>query len=75
MIGVQTVLYLSYFYKNRELPLRLAWFWTAYISTNIISAFLAYGIFHLDGRHGLADWRWLFALEGSLTALIGVLSW
>lgn len=72
---LQTVLYLSYFYKNRELPLRLAWFWTSYVSTNIISAFLAYGIFHLDGRNGLAGWRWLFALEGALTAIIGILSW
>ncbi|TVY73367.1 putative transporter [Lachnellula suecica] len=69
------ILYLSYFYKNRELPVRLAFFWTSYVSTNIVAAFLAYGILHLRGHSGLAGWRWLFAIEGGLTGLIGILSW
>lgn len=67
-----TVLYLSYFYKNVELPRRLSYFWTAYQSTNIIASILAYGILHLDKVDGLAGWRWLYALEGSFTALIGI---
>jgi hypothetical protein len=71
----KVILYLSYFYKNRELPVRLACFWTSFVSTNIVSAFLAYGILHLGGRSGLEGWRWLFAIEGGLTGLIGVLSW
>lgn len=69
------ILYLSYFYKSKELPIRLSFFWTAYGVTFIISAFLAYGILHLRGHEGLAGWQWLFALEGSLTALIGIVSW
>jgi MFS family permease len=69
------VLYLSYWYKSKELPIRLSFFWGAYISTNIISAFLAFGILHLRGVTGWAGWRWLFALEGILTAIIGILSW
>lgn len=69
------VLYLSYFYKSKELPLRLSFFWGAYISTFIISAFLAFGILHLRGVGGWAGWRWMFALEGGLTALIGLFSW
>jgi MFS family permease len=69
------ILYLSYFYKSKELPIRLSFFWGAYISTNIISAFLAFGILHLRLVTGWAGWRWLFALEGGLTAIIGVLSW
>ncbi|KAH8883440.1 MFS general substrate transporter [Thozetella sp. PMI_491] len=69
------VLYLSYFYKSRELPIRLSFFWGSYISTNILSAFLAFGILHMRGLTGWAGWRWLFALEGALTAIIGVLSW
>ncbi|KAJ9157056.1 MFS general substrate transporter [Coniochaeta hoffmannii] len=69
------VLYLSYFYKSKELPIRLSFFWGAYISTFIISAFLAFGILHLRGHNGWGGWQWLFALEGGLTALIGILSW
>lgn len=69
------ILYLSYFYKSKELPIRLSFFWGAYGVTFIISAFLAYGILHLRGHEGLSGWQWLFALEGSLTAIIGILSW
>jgi len=69
------VLYLSYFFKGKELPNRLSWFWTSYITTNILAAFFAFGILHLGGRNGWAGWQWLFALEGALTAIIGILSW
>ncbi|KAL9601527.1 MAG: hypothetical protein Q9219_002479 [cf. Caloplaca sp. 3 TL-2023] len=69
------ILYLSYFYKSKELPIRLSFFWTAYGGTYIISAFLAYGILHLRGHESLHGWQWLFALEGGLTAFIGVISW
>lgn len=69
------ILYMSYFYKSKELPIRLSFFWGAYGLTFIISAFLAYGILHLRGHDGLAGWQWLFALEGGLTALIGIFSW
>lgn len=71
-----TILYLSYFYKNSELPKRLSWFWTSYQSTQVIGAFLAYGILHLRGNSGLKQgWRYLFVIEGSITATIGILTW
>lgn len=71
-----TILYLSYFYKNSELPRRLSWFWTSYQSTAIIGAFLAYGILHLGGTGSLVQgWRYLFCIEGSLTGLIGIWTW
>ncbi|KAI9840109.1 MAG: hypothetical protein M1837_001913 [Sclerophora amabilis] len=69
------ILYLSYFYKSKELPIRLSFFWGAYILTFIISAFLATGILRLRGYLGWSGWQWLFALEGALTALIGLISW
>lgn len=72
-----TILYLSYFFTNSELPRRLSWFWTSYQSTQIVGAFLAYGILHLRGSSGLSGegWRYLFLIEGSLTGLIGILTW
>jgi MFS transporter, ACS family, DAL5 transporter family protein len=68
------ILYLSYFYKSAELPVRLSWFWVSYQSTQIVSAFLAYGILRLRGHSGMEGWRWLFALEGLVTGLIGIVS-
>ncbi|KAK3114559.1 hypothetical protein LTR53_007013 [Teratosphaeriaceae sp. CCFEE 6253] len=70
-----TILYLSYYFTSTELPKRLSWFWVAYQSTQIVSAFLAFGILRLRGTNGLPGWAWLFALEGMLTGLIGVLAW
>jgi MFS family permease len=71
-----TILFLSYFYKNAELPRRLSWFWTSYQSTQIVGAFLAYGILHLRGHSGLKEgWRYLFCIEGSLTGAIGIFTW
>jgi hypothetical protein len=69
------ILYLSYFYTGWELPGRLSWFWVSYQSTSIVSAFLAFGILRLRGHNGMEGWRWLFALEGMLTGLIGIASW
>ncbi|OAL32679.1 hypothetical protein AYO20_07837 [Fonsecaea nubica] len=70
-----TILYLSYFFTNAELPKRLSWFWTSYQSTQIVGAFLAYGILHLRGHGGIEGWRYLFAIEGALTGLIGIFTW
>ncbi|KAJ3034586.1 hypothetical protein HDV00_004858 [Rhizophlyctis rosea] len=69
------VLYLTYFYKNKELPVRLSWFWAACSFTGVVSAFLAFGLLRLRGVGGWEGWRWLFALEGGLTALIGIVSY
>ncbi|KAM3538804.1 hypothetical protein ARSEF1564_008281 [Beauveria bassiana] len=69
------ILYLSYFYDSKELPIRVSYFYTASNLTPILSAFLAYGILHMRGIGGWEGWRWLFVLEGGLTALIGVVSW
>ncbi|KAH9065634.1 MFS general substrate transporter [Lactarius vividus] len=68
------VLYLSYFYTKTELPIRLAWFWLANYTTQIIGAFIATGILQLRGRNGAAGWRYLFLIEGVLTCLCGLLS-
>ncbi|KAF2497781.1 MFS general substrate transporter [Lophium mytilinum] len=69
------ILYLSYFYTGFELPARLSWFWVSYQSTQIVSAFFAFGILHLRGHNGMEGWRWLFALEGMLTGIIGFISY
>ncbi|KAF3346474.1 hypothetical protein VD0002_g606 [Verticillium dahliae] len=69
------ILYLTYFYTSKELPIRLSYFYTSSYLTQIIAAFLAVGIFQLRGVGGWEGWRWMFAIEGGLTALIGVFSY
>ncbi|KAI1213067.1 MFS general substrate transporter [Annulohypoxylon truncatum] len=69
------VLWLTYFYKSRELPLRLAWFWTALSTVNIVGSLLAAGILQMRGINGWSGWRWLFLIEGLITTLIGIFSW
>lgn len=66
-----TILYLSYFYTAAELTIRLSYFWVSLTVTNIIGAFLAAGILELRHSSHMSGWRWLFALEGALTFLIG----
>ena len=55
------VLFLSYFYKNGELPTRLSFFWVSLTGTNIIQSLMAAGILEIKGRH--AAWRYLFIIE------------
>lgn len=66
------ILYMSYFFTSVELPRRLSYFWSAYQFTSIVAAFLAFGILRLRGVNGMGGWRWLFAIEGLFTGLVGI---
>ncbi|KAL2002439.1 hypothetical protein VTN02DRAFT_6780 [Thermoascus thermophilus] len=68
------VLWLSYFYTSRELPIRLSFFWATLSVTGIITSLLAFALLHLDGVHGIAGWRWLFLVEGIITLSVGIAS-
>lgn len=65
------VLWLSYFYTSRELPMRLSFFWCSLSVTAVVTSLLAFALLHLDGVHGLAGWRWLFLVEGIITFSVG----
>ncbi|KAF9638080.1 putative allantoate permease protein [Lasiodiplodia theobromae] len=69
------VLWLSYFYTSRELPVRLSYFWTTLSLTTIITSLLAFALLHMRGVSGWAGWQWLFLIEGLITALVGLASW
>lgn len=68
------VLWLSYFYTKRELPLRLAYFWVSNYLVQIVSPFMALGLLRINSG-GHAGWRWLFLIEGLLTLVCGILSY
>ncbi|KAF2026888.1 MFS general substrate transporter [Setomelanomma holmii] len=69
------VLWLTYFFKSNELPLRLAWFWTALSTCNIVGSLLAAGVLQMRGLNGWSGWQYLFLIEGTLTFVIGVFSY
>ncbi|KAI1810606.1 MFS general substrate transporter [Poronia punctata] len=68
------VLWLSYFYTSKELPIRLSIFWTTLSTTGVLTGLLAFALLHLRGVAGWAGWRWLFLIEGLITFTIGVIS-
>ncbi|KAI0447465.1 major facilitator superfamily transporter [Xylaria telfairii] len=68
------ILYLSYWYTGKRLPIRLAWFWTSSQLVEIGVGFAAVGLLSLRGVLGYAGWRWLFLVEGLFTFLVGLAS-
>src|SRR4051794_27700558 len=42
--------------------------------SDVLAAFLAFGLLHLRGLHHYAGWRWLFLIEGLLTLILGVVA-
>jgi hypothetical protein len=66
-----TILFATYFYKSKELSVRLACFWSTLNIARVISALLAAGILKMRGIGGKTGWFWLFLIEGLLTFLIG----
>ena len=66
------ILYLSYYYKSSELPLRLAILWTADRAKNVLAPLLAAGLLRLRGTHGYAGWRYLLLVEGLFSFVVGV---
>lgn len=67
---------LGAWYTERELGKRSGIFTCAGLSGTLIGGFIQSGLFDsLDGRLGLAGWRWLFIIDGLLTvpvALYGI---
>ncbi|KAI0389354.1 MFS general substrate transporter [Xylariaceae sp. FL0594] len=66
--------YLSCWYKRSEFGTRAAIFFSAAALAGSFGGLLAAAIEKLDGKGGLAGWRWIFILEGLLTVVVAVAS-
>ncbi|KAI3328862.1 MFS general substrate transporter [Xylariaceae sp. AK1471] len=66
--------YLSCWYKRAEFGTRAAIFFSAAALAGSFGGLLAAAIEKLDGKGGLAGWRWIFILEGLLTIVAAVAS-
>jgi len=67
---------LSKWYTKRELALRTAILYCGSLISNAFGPMIAAGVFGggLNDALGIATWRWLFIIEGSITMFIGVIS-
>lgn len=70
-----TLVYLGAFYKSTELATRLAFFWGVQSISSAISGLMAAGLLRLAGVGGLEGWKWLFLVDGIITAFIAFLTW
>ncbi|KAL4899365.1 hypothetical protein BDW74DRAFT_115835 [Aspergillus multicolor] len=67
-----TILFATYFYKTKELSIRLSFFWSTLNVARIISSLLAAGILEMRGTRGHTGWFWLFLIDGLITFVIGL---
>ncbi|KAG9312026.1 major facilitator superfamily domain-containing protein [Chiua virens] len=66
---------LSRWYTKKELALRSAVFYVGLLISNAFGSFIAAGILgNMQGKLGIAAWRWLFYIEGAVTMFFGLLS-
>jgi len=64
------LLILSSFYTRKELAIRIAIMYSGNSLSNCFGGLLAAAIISgLQGKGGLAGWRWLFILEGAVTVV------
>jgi ACS family tartrate transporter-like MFS transporter len=69
------ILYLTAWFRERELAQAVALFMAALAISNIIGAPLSTWILDNIAWFGIAGWRWLFILEGIPAVLLGAATW
>lgn len=66
------ILYLTYWFPERERAKTVALFMTANALAGVIGGPLSGVLLTLDGSHGLSGWQWLFVLEGIPAVVLGL---
>ncbi|GME25344.1 mfs transporter [Neofusicoccum parvum] len=66
---------ISTWYTRQEQQLRFAFLQSGQVTILATGSIVNYGLNHLDGRTGIAGWRWMFIVQGSITALLGIIAY
>ncbi|OQV05076.1 hypothetical protein CLAIMM_09870 [Cladophialophora immunda] len=66
---------ISCWYCRYEVHRRLSWAYSVGVLASAFAGVLAYALGLMDGIRDMKGWRWIFALEGATTMLIGIASW
>jgi MFS family permease len=66
--------YLSKWYTQKELAFRMSVFYSGSLLSGAFGNLIAAGILDgLAGARGVAAWRWLYIIEGTITCFIGLI--
>ncbi|VUC26608.1 unnamed protein product [Clonostachys rosea] len=63
---------MSMLYTRKEIASRMSIFYTGNICASAFSGLIAAGVFGMDGKMGLAGWRWLFIIQGALSLAVAI---
>ncbi|KAI9759083.1 MAG: hypothetical protein M4579_002599 [Chaenotheca gracillima] len=66
------ILVMNKWYLKFELGSRVAIYYMGSAIAGAFSGLLAFALAKMDGIAGVAGWRWIFIIEGILTAVVGV---
>jgi MFS family permease len=66
---------ISTWYTRKEQQLRFALMQSGEVTVLATGGIVNYGLNQLNGRGGLKGWQWMFVVQGSITAFIGILTY
>jgi MFS family permease len=66
---------ISTWYTRKEQQLRFAFLQSGEVLVLATGNIVNYGLNHLNGRAGLAGWRWMFIVQGLITCVIGIVTY
>lgn len=65
----------STWYPRREQQLRFAFMQSGEVSVFATGNIVNYALNHLNGKAGLAGWRWMYLVQGLITCFLGVVTY
>ncbi|PVH82926.1 retrograde regulation protein 2 [Cadophora sp. DSE1049] len=66
---------ISTWYTRKEQQLRFAFLQSGEVTVVGLGGFLNFGLNHLNGKGGLAGWRWMFLVQGLIAIVIGFVTY
>lgn len=66
---------ISAWYPRREQQLRFAFLQSGEVIVLATGNIVNFGLNHLDGRAGLAGWRWMYLVQGLISCILGIVTY
>ena len=66
---------ISAWYTRKEQQLRFAYMQSGEVMVLATGSIVNFGLNQLNGKGGLKGWQWMFVVQGSITAFIGIITY